>query len=107
MTIRTRIRTLAAAALLALAVVSVSAGRVHAKPKHPGNGVHCAAAGPTVGEDDEDWVFFLPGDEIVAYDSADHPHTLRCGADGKWHEVRRVTPAAGGAVGPRRLVIAP
>jgi hypothetical protein len=100
MNIHTRIRTLAAAALLALTVVSMSAGQADAKPRRPAdNGVRCASYDPTTGE----WDFLLPGETITIGSI-----TLRCGADGKWHparyatpgDVRPVEPLSGGVLAP-------
>ena len=107
MNVRTTVRTLAAAAMLALAAVSVSTPQAHARSKDPYNGVRCAVPGPQVGEDDTDWVFFLPGEEIVQYDKYGRPHTLRCGSDGNWHLARSVTGAGIQVVGLQSLAIAP
>ncbi len=64
MNIRTAIRTLATAALLAVAVVSVSAGPAHARPKVDDLNTPCAIPGSAVGSSN-DWEYYSPGDEFV------------------------------------------
>ncbi len=95
MNIRTRIRTLATAAVLALTVVSVSAGHVHAKPRNPNDGPRCAMSyrGPgyvnmNINAVGEDWTFYLPGErEEVLADDSTHIYTLECGRNGNWRVV--------------------
>ncbi len=106
MNIRTSIRTLAAAALLALTVASVSAGPAHAEKKGPAdNGVRCDIAGSLVGSDN-DMEFYLPGDSLVV-DVGTGPKAYVCGNDGHWHYrratpggVRPVEPLSGGVLAP-------
>ena len=97
MSIPTRIRTLATAALLALTVVSVSAGHVHAKPRNPNDGPHCAMASHGVGwnrvglndspTDPGVW-FYLPGEQEDVYNFKDSKfYTLECGQNGNWRVV--------------------
>jgi hypothetical protein len=100
MKIQTHIRTLAAAALLALPIVSVSAGQVHAEPRHPkDNGVRCALEDPE--GSDYDWEFYLPGD-VIEVQMPWGTERLVCGADGEWHPARTrievpITPPVGNA----------
>jgi hypothetical protein len=107
-TIRTRIRTLTAAALVALAVVGVSAEHAHAKPKRPAdNGVRCAIAGTEVGEP-EDLVFYLPDDVISVRDINGEWRYYKCGADGRWVVIGLRPPPAGSRPAvPQPAVLAP
>ncbi len=64
MNIRTFIRTLAAAAVLAVAAVTVSAEHAHARPRIDDHNAPCAVSGSAVGSSN-DWEFYSPGDAIV------------------------------------------
>jgi hypothetical protein len=101
MTIHTHIRTLAAAALLALTMAGTFVGHVNAEQKEPvDNGVRCAAW------TGEEWDFYLPGEVITVRDSNGVGHRRQCGADGEWHParlapltgVRLVLPLSGGVL---------
>jgi hypothetical protein len=103
MTIRTRILTVGAAAMLALTIVSMSVGHAVAKPRRPvDNGIRCAIFNEQTGE----WEFYLPGDVITA-DIAGFSQRFRCGADGNWVVVAQVAPAGGGTLVTRPVESAP
>jgi hypothetical protein len=95
MNLRTTARTLAVAALLAMTVASVSAPQTDARPKRPGdNGVLCAVPGHLVGAT-EDWVFYLPGQEIEI-----NGKRYECYADGSWGPAIWANTAGGGVYSP-------
>lgn len=72
MNIRNTVRSLAVAALLAVTVVSLSAGQADARPRKPQgpitledvNSQQCAIQGVAVGQPQYDWVFYLAGDYV-------------------------------------------
>src|SRR6266568_1227547 len=91
MNIRTQLRGLAAAAALAVAIVSLPSGVVHAMPKHPpDNGVRCAYFIQASGQ----WRFYLPGEAIEVYTADGVSHSLVCGEDGNWHELLKPMPGS-------------
>jgi hypothetical protein len=103
MTIRTRILSVGAVAMLALIVVSMSVGHVDAKPRRPvDNGIRCAIFNEQTGE----WEFYLPGEVITAV-IAGFSQRFQCGADGNWVVVAHVAPASGGTLVAPPAVAAP
>ena len=75
-------RAVAAALVIGMAVLSLSAGQAEARPRRPANTVVCWMHGNHY---DDEWNAYAPGD--VYFD----PHTgqkYRCGSDGKWHPAR-------------------
>ena len=91
MNIRIHLRTLTAAAVLAVAVIGVAGESVHAESKED-NGVRCAAHSGSGG--DNEWNFYLPGEIITVIDSNGVGHKMECGADGRWHEVNARPPTS-------------
>jgi hypothetical protein len=95
MNLRNTVRTLAVAALLAMTVVSVSAHQADARPKRPvDNGVRCAVPGHLVGAS-EDWVLYLPGQEIEI-----NGKRYECFNDGTWGPAIWANTAGGGVYSP-------
>ena len=107
MTLRTRIQTLSAATLLALAVAGMSAGPADAKPKKPvDTGVRCSVPGARgVPPSDEDLEFYMPGEYVSVIDNSGRHRLLRSNADGTWTVVQAPPPAGAGARAPRPSVI--
>ena len=107
MTLRTRIQTLSAAALLALAVVGMSAGPADAKPRKPvDTGVRCSVPGAMgVPPSDEDFEFYMPGEYVTVRDNSGSHRILRCNPDGTWTVVMAPASAGAGARAPRPSVI--
>lgn len=106
MMLRTRVQTVAAAALLAVVAVGLSGGVADAKPRRPAdNGVRCSLPGSAAGRE-EDFVFYLPGETEVITGPDGSSAIMRCGADGNWHPLRVVplpnlqpfAPLSGGVV---------
>jgi hypothetical protein len=86
MNLRTIVRTLTAAALLAVTVVSVSAQQADAKPRGPrqtsgtiDRDTTCAFPGFAVSQPQHDWVFYAWGEEIVVGGNRYH-----CSSTGEW-----------------------
>jgi len=86
MSVHTRIRTLGAAALLAVAVVAATAAQADARPKDPGTPQPklCSLPGSAVGHPELDWVFYTPGSTADLKDSNGGSHIVVCGQDGTW-----------------------
>ena len=84
LSLRTRIRTLGMATLLA-AAMTMPALQVHAEQKQPGDdGVRCAITDPETGHVE----FYMPGEAITVRDSRGVGHIAYCGADGNWEVTR-------------------
>jgi hypothetical protein len=97
MNVKTSIRTLAGAALVALAVAGMAANPAGAERNTGGtNDTNCAATGATlVPPSDIDVEFFPPGEKVVMKDSNGTLHTMQCGSGGVWNDVTRMTPRRG------------
>lgn len=91
MNMRTQLRGLAAAAALAVGIISLPSGTAHAMPKQPvDNGVRCGYFIQVAGQ----WRFYLPGEAIYVHDANGKGHTLVCGDDGNWHETVSQVPGS-------------
>jgi hypothetical protein len=87
MTMVRHARVLAAALVLGVAVVGLSAGHAEARPKRPAdNGVRCVRY-----YGDGEIAFFLPGEQVVVNDANGKAHNLQCQADGTWKDVTPAT----------------
>src|SRR5262245_34709008 len=95
--VKTRIRMLAGAALVALAVAGIGVTSVSAERNTGGTSdPNCSATGATLYPPSSlDYEFFPPGDLAVLRDPYGGFHTMRCGPGGVWTELPRVTPPRG------------
>lgn len=83
LSLRTRIQTLSAAAMLALAVASLTVGGADAKPKRPANGTTCSVPGAAVDPPSEnDFEFYLPGEVVSVVKPNGDIVLIQCQADG-------------------------
>ena len=102
MNIRNVVRTLAVAALLAMTVVSVSAGQADARDNVDGdNGIRCYYLNT-----DGSYDFYLPG-ETITVGANGQIRQYRCGEGGQWIRIARTNstgdvyaPAGGGVYAP-------
>jgi len=113
MSIRNRIRTLGAAATLALTLVSMTVGPAHAESNAPAGGdVTCASVTgyeEVNGKIVPHYEFHAVGDVHTVIKNG-VGQKIECQADGKYHEIDRVIPVPAGrrpvGAAPRPIGIA-
>jgi hypothetical protein len=95
MNVKSKIRTLAGAALVALAVAGVAVTAVSAERNTGGTpDSNCAATGATLHPPtDNDFEFFPPGEIVNMRDAKGDVRTMRCGRGGVWNDYKpRISP---------------
>jgi hypothetical protein len=95
MNVKSKIRTLAGATLVALAVAGMAAIPAGAERNTGGtNDPNCAATGATLHPPtDNDFEFFPPGEIVTMSDAAGDVRVMKCGKGGVWNDYKpRISP---------------
>lgn len=91
MILKSRIRILAGAALVALTVAGMALTAGGAEARDDAYDRNCAAPGASlIPPSSLDWEFFPPNELVNMYDAAGMRHTMQCGPYGVWKDVSRV-----------------
>ncbi len=78
-----------------IVLATMGAGDAEAAPRKPkDNGVRCSLPGAAAGEpySDEDYVFYMPGQKVLATGPNGEVVELQCQPDGTWKRVSAAAP---------------